>query len=303
MIIILSLKKRFIKNGEVFYCFANEESTINREYSHSFMTKWVDYPLSMLDSNGYLRDGVFVQFYIKQDATGRKLYVPDQSKYWAKQTSENDILGDTESSSNIDFSDKPEFSISLLLSSRSKELIRSALNRITEFDKSEKEQLASFFSQNDITSACNLIIKVLQIPAFPEENQEIEYKEGIDFREIAQESLGFANSRTEGIIICGIRDKTRQIIGVEQILERKGFTIEQCKTGLLNSISQVIANVDFLRSLKIDWYQYEGHLLLAVSIPRWNGDYLFFSGKDLFMRKDAMNKSLSAAEVISLNNN
>jgi hypothetical protein len=299
MFIVLKLKNRFIKNGEVFYSFANEDSTIYRDYSHSFMTKWVDYPLSMLDSNGYLRDGVFVQFYIKQDAMGRILYVPDQSKYWAKQSIENKLKLDTETPSKIDYSDKPEFSISIL-SSRSKELIRSALNRINEFDNSEKEQLASFFSFNDISSACNLIIKVLQIPAIPEENQEIEYKEGVDFREIAQELLGFANSRTEGILICGIRDKTREIIGVEQLLERKGFTIEQCKTGLLNSISQVIANADFLRSLTIDWYQYEGHLLMAVSIPRWNGDYLFFSGKDLFMRKDAMNKNLSAAEVLTL---
>jgi len=304
--IILSLINKAYIDCEMYYTFANEDSTIIRKYSHSFMTKWVQYPQSMLDQDGFLREGVFVQFYVKRDAMGRTSYVPDQSKYWQKHRIEQD---DTNTSFNttpqystviLDYSDKQEFDISIIAATRSRELIRSALNRINSFNNSQKEQLVDSLVLNDISRACSLICNVLDISPFPDESQTLEYKEGIDYKVIAKETLGFANSHTVGTIICGIRDQTKEVIGVENMLIKKGLALEPCLTSLLHTLSQTISNVDFTQSLKIEWYQFEGHLLLVINIPRWEGHFLSFSGKDLFMRKGAMNKSLSAVEALTI---
>lgn len=269
------------------------------------MTKWVEYPSSMLDSNGYLREGVFVQFFIKQDSMGRTSYVPDQSKYWQKPKvlQEDSTITNTkhnDSTISLDYSDKQEFDLYLFNAVRSRELLRSAFNRIDSFDNGQKEQLIDSLVRNDILEAGHLICSILNIPPFPEENQTLEYKEGINYLEIAKEVLGFANSRSEGTIICGIKDQNREVIGVENNLKNKGVTLEPCITSLLNTITQTTSNIDFIQSLKIEWYQFEGHLLLVITIPRWDGEYLFFNGKDLFMRKGAMNKNLSASEVFSI---
>lgn len=295
----LSIIARSLKNGEMFYRFTDNDSTIIKEYSHSFMTKWVDYHPSMLDSDGYLREGVYVQFYVKQDAMGRTQYFPDQSKYWPKNKAVRESISLSTNQNSLDYSDKQEFNISKIASKRPHELIRSALNRINDFDSTEKEQLTDCFLSNDIQKACDLIKSVLSVPFFPEESQELEYKEGIDNRELVKESLGFANSRTEGTIICGIQDKTRDVVGVEKFFATTD-SLEKCKTSILNSFSQTVSNTGFLNSLSLEWYQYEEHLILVISIPRWEGDYLFYNGKELYLRKDAMNRSLSAAEVYSL---
>lgn len=263
------------------------------------------YPHEMLDEDGTLKTGQEIQLRKKIRTDGKTYYYPAHDIYPPQQvakpcaTSMADNFGNI---TKIDFNSPDKF----------KELVAEFGQRISEFDTETRNEALKIISEQNVAVACPYLRKLLHKPAFPMENETIEYKSSFinppnpgkdndptfQLRKIIRTLVGFANSdKHRGTVFVGIKDDG-EICGIENEFQHfaNGYNREKF-TAMFQNLYKQIASAALMCQTRISWFESEGHICAKIDVD-YNGDVVLINGTELYVRKDSSTHLLKGQDMV-----
>ena len=154
------------KNVNYYQLFATGEN----EFSIPVRTmKYCIYPQEMLDEDGTLKTGQKIQLRKIIRTDGKARYYPAHDVYPPQSIATLHTTNLADNFGNITKIDcnSPD---------KLKELVAEFGQRISEFDTETRNEALKIISEQNVAVACPYLRKLLHKPAFPMENETIEYK-------------------------------------------------------------------------------------------------------------------------------
>lgn len=263
------------------------------------------YPREMLDEDGTLKTGQEIQLRKMIRTDGKVCYYPAHDAYPPQlktkphTTSMADNFGNL---TNVYFN-SPDKLI---------ELIAEFGQRISEFDIETRFKVLKIISKQNPAIACPYLRRLLHKPAFPMENEDIEYKSSFinppnpgqdndptfQLRKIIRTLVGFANSDNHrGTVFVGIKDDG-EICGVENEFQHfaNGYNREKF-TAMFQNLYKQITSAALMCQTKITWFKSEDHICAKIDVD-YNGDVVLVNGTELYVRKDSSTHLLKGQDMV-----
>lgn len=117
------------------------------------------------------------------------------------------------------------------------------------------------------------------------EDQYTEFKQSLNFEEVAHQVAGFINAQCEGHIVCGLTDQTQEVVGVTGWENKSEDYVQSKMAEFLNYIKTNIFDGDIIiSSIKTQLLKYNEKWLLLITVPLLKDEFALFKGEQVFMR-------------------